>query len=152
MPLTIHITQRLPDADGLDPATRMEILQATVNAYCSFARRHKFAATYVWVREIARDGTGEHFHILVHVPSTVQRLFRSLAEARRPFPEIKVTPARDWLERLPDGRWYSTAAYIAKQMTPQARFKFCIPWERGGKVWGARMGMSRNLKRLLKCS
>jgi hypothetical protein len=40
--------------------------------------------------------------------------------------------------------------YIAKQMTPQAWYKFRVPREKGGKVWGARMGMSRELKALLK--
>lgn len=151
MPLTVHITQRLPNTDELEPALRLEILHATINAYRTFARRYKFPACYVWVREIAPDGTGEHCHILVHVPAKVQRLFQMRAEARRPFPEIKATPACDRLRRLHDGRWYSTAAYIAKQMTPQAWYKFQIPREKGGKVWGARMGMSRNLKALLKC-
>jgi len=150
VPFTLHITQRPPDTGGFDPAQWMEMLHATINAYCTYARRHKFPACYLWVREIAPDQTGEHFHLLVHVPSRVIRSFRARAEARRSFPEIKVTPTDERLRGLPDGRAYSSAMYLAKQMTPQARYKFQIPCEKGGKVWGARMGMSRNVKAMLK--
>jgi hypothetical protein len=150
MPLTVHITQRPPGADALSPSQRMEILQATINAYCTFARRHMFLSCFLWIREVEPDGTGEHFHILVHVPAKLVGTFRERAEARRSFPEIKVTQARERLWQLSDGRWCSTATYIAKQMTPQARYKFRIPCKKGGKVWGARMGMSRILRALLK--
>lgn len=148
-PLTAHITQRPPEIDSFDPSQRMEMLQATINAYCTFARRDKFLACYLWVREIAPDQTGEHFHLLVHVPLRVCRSFQERAEARRRFPEIKVTPSFERAKGLRDGRTYHSAMYIAKQMTPQARYRFEIPREKGGKVWGARMGMSRNLKAML---
>lgn len=148
--LTAHITQRLAHVDRLTPAERMKILQATLNAYSTSARRYGFVPAFLWTREIGPDGRGEHFHILVHVPPRLFAALRKSAEARRPFPEIMVTRARRYIRQLPDGRWLTSATYIAKQMTPQARYKYRLPRKSGGKVTGTRMGMSRNIKALLK--
>lgn len=149
MPLTTMLTQRPPAIDALSSPERMAILHCTIKAYCEFARRSRFSAAYVWVREIALAGYGEHFHFLFHVPAGQMARFRALANARRPYPETKVTFTRERLSRLRDGRWTNHAAYVAKQMTPQARFKFALIRQPGGRVDGKRLGMSRNLKALI---
>lgn len=145
LPLAVMITQSPPGVDQMSPAQRMRVLRATLNAYCAFARRNGFESTYLWVREIRPEGTGEHFHILVHVPALLVHRFSKLAQARRPFPEVEARHASEYSRMDRNGRWLSALTYLVKQMTPQARWKYDLQRQPGGKVIGKRYGMAQNL-------
>ena len=149
LPFTVMITQSPPDIDRTAPKERMRILRATLNAYCAFARRNGFKGNYLWVREIRPDGTGEHFHIVAHVPARRVRHFIAQAQMRRPFPEIEVRRVYEYSHADRYGRWLSALTYLIKQMTPQARWKYRLPRRPSGHLAGKRYGMSRNL---MQCS
>ena len=116
------------------------------NNYDGFARRRGFAPAHVWTRECYPDGTGEHMHMLCHVPAKLFAQFRRLAFAWMPCPkEVSVRKAgiREYQAR--DGKRHSSLFYIAKQMTPQAVFRTDLRRMKGGTIWGKRWNASRNL-------
>jgi hypothetical protein len=67
-PLNVLISVRPLDIDAMPPAERCRAFASFRNRLGVYARHRRFPPTYVGSREINHDGTGEHMHVLMHVP------------------------------------------------------------------------------------
>ncbi len=72
-PLNTLITVRPLDIDDLTPTKRCQVFAAFRNKLSGYARNRNFPPTYAWSREINSEGTGEHMHILMHIPPSIGR-------------------------------------------------------------------------------
>lgn len=149
LPLNAFITIRPANTDSLTPPERCKVYLRIKNKYGEFARRHGFAQTYIWTREIAPDGTREHLHLLCHVPCALLPKLLKLASGWMPLPgESDARPASQKVKWTPNGKAVSVITYIVKQMTPQAVFRRSYRRRKGGKILGDRCGFSRNMRKL----
>jgi hypothetical protein len=111
-----------------------------------FARGKLLSSTFVWSREINLDGTGEHMHVLMHMPSRHRAKFDELVTGWLPGPaEADVTTAHQKTRFTWDGRRLTAIGYVAKQMTPQAWFRRGMIRKAGGPIVGKRSGVTRDL-------
>jgi hypothetical protein len=146
-PLNALISFRPFDPDGrLTPEDHCRIYGRFRNKLGVYARQKGFDLTYVWTRESNLDGTGEHLHVLMHVPRRHWQQFRDQVIGWHPGPaEIDVTPA-DQRTRITDhNKRLSAVGYILKQMDSRAWFKRGLIRKKGGPVFGKRGGVSRNI-------
>lgn len=74
-PLNVLISLRPEKIDDLSPEERCLDFRAFRNKASGYARRHGFEPTFVWSREINPDGSGEHMHVLMHVPKRFRQHF-----------------------------------------------------------------------------
>jgi hypothetical protein len=111
-----------------------------------YARQHGFPFVAAWTRECNPDGTGEHSHVLMHVP---RRYFADLeGKVIGWFPEpgaADVRPAHQNVTLTENGNRMSAIGYIAKQMTPQAWYRRGLNRKAGGLILGKRGGVTRNI-------
>src|SRR4051812_5592975 len=78
-PLNRLVTFRPPDIDQMEPVERCRLFERLRNKAGQFARDHKFPFTGVWSREthpgVVGPATGEHMHLLMHVPRKWKKKF-----------------------------------------------------------------------------
>lgn len=143
--LNVLMTVNIAGFDARSDEAKAAARERILNNCGQFARRHGFPIVYVWTREAEVDGSGEHFHILLHVPRKFRTTFSACADRWLPDDEIDVRAADYRTRRAVDGRMHNVLLYIAKQMSPQACYR--TPWRRqkGGRVVGQRWGCSRSL-------
>jgi hypothetical protein len=143
-PLNVMITIR-PFEDR-DPAAHNRLAARIKNKLGVYARLHGFPFVAAWSRECNEDGSGEHLHILMHVPG---RYYTDLSTTViRWFPEPGATDVQRANQKVTltlAGKSMSSIGYIAKQMTPQAWYKRGLIRKRGGPVLGKRGRVTRNI-------
>jgi hypothetical protein len=111
-----------------------------------YARLHRFPPTFVWAREIHCDHTGEHLHVLMHVPDRLFGDFQQRLVKWFPGPgEMDVRAAHYRVTLTDSGKRKSAISYICKQMTPQAWWGRHLIRVAGGRILGKRGGVSANL-------
>jgi hypothetical protein len=119
--LNVFVSFRPIAGDGLAPVERCKLFARVRNKLGVYARLRRFPPTFVWAREIHCDHTGEHLHVLMHVPD---RLFGDFQQRlAKWFPGLGEMDARaaNYRVTLTDsGKRKSAISYICKQMTPQA--------------------------------
>jgi hypothetical protein len=131
---------------GLTPAERCRAFASFRNKLGVYARHRRFPPTYAWSREINPDGTGEHMHVLMHVPSKHRPHFDDLVVGWYSGPgEVDVTTANQRTRITHNGKRFSAIGYITKQMTPQAWYKRGLVRKAGGPILGKRGGVTKNL-------
>jgi hypothetical protein len=145
-PLNALVTIR--PFEDYDPMTFCTVAATIRNKLGVYARQHGFAFVAAWTRECNPDGTGEHLHILMHVPP---RYFARLEEKVIGwFPEpgaADVRRAHQHTVVTDTGNRMSAIGYIAKQMTSQAWYKRGLNRKAGGAILGKRGGVTRNIGR-----
>jgi hypothetical protein len=143
-PLNAFITIR---PTGIhDPADFCGLWRSIKNKLGTYARQHGFPFMAAWSRECHPDGSGEHFHVLMHVP---KKHFDKLStRVISWFPEpgvVDVEPANQRVTISDRGIRGSVIAYISKQMTPQAWYKRGLTRQKGGSILGKRGGVTINI-------
>jgi hypothetical protein len=146
LPLNVLVTCRPLDADEMTEKKRCERFAAIRNKIGVYARHHGFQATFTWSREINQNGTGEHMHVLVHIPTRRRLHFEDTVIRWLPEPgAADVTAAHYQTRFTASGKRLNAISYISKQMTPQAWYKRGLIRKAGGSVLGKRGGVSANL-------
>jgi hypothetical protein len=111
-----------------------------------YARQHGFPFVAAWTRECNPDGSGEHFHVLMHVPP---RYYQDLEEKVIGwYPEpgaADVRRAHQNVTLTENGNRRSAIGYVCKQMTPQAWYMRGLNRKAGGAILGKRGGVTRNI-------
>lgn len=93
-PLNVLLSLRPLDIDSMEPAARCQLFADFRNKLGVYARWCRFEPTFVWSREINPDGSGEHMHVLMHVPKRYRFHFEDLVVGWYSGPsEMDVTPA-----------------------------------------------------------
>src|SRR6185437_9204929 len=103
--------------------------------------------TYAWSREAHKDGSGQHMHMLIHIPARHRSHFEDTAIGWFDGPgEMDVRPAHQAIRFTDNGKRLSAIGYIAKQMSPQAWYKRGLIRSRTpGLILGKRGGVTINL-------
>ncbi|MBV9393513.1 MAG: hypothetical protein JOZ84_03790 [Methylobacteriaceae bacterium] len=147
-PLNLMISTRPIDVDELALVERCQLFAAVRNKLGVYARLRGFEPTFVWSREVNPDGTGEHMHVLMHVPSKYRAEFEQTVLGWLPgAAEIDVIRANQKTRFTWNGRRLSAVGYISKQMTPQAWYRRGLLRKPGGAVLGKTGGITKNLDR-----
>jgi len=95
----------------------------------------------IWSREANLDGTGEHLHVLMHIPAKKHAEFARIVFGWLPAAaEINVTRAHQGTRIAANGNRHSAVGYISKQMTPQAWYRRGLVRKPGGAILGKRGG------------
>jgi hypothetical protein len=143
-PLNVMVTIR--PFKELDRTTSCKLAANIRNKLGVFARQHGFPFVAAWARECDPNGTGEHIHILMHIP---QRKFEKLEwTVIGWFPEPGVTDVSRRDQKVfvtPNGKQKSAIGYITKQMLPQACWRRPRIRRAGGPILGKRGGVTRNI-------
>ena len=146
LPLNMLVTVKPREIDELTPEDRCEEWLRVRNKLRIYARQHEFAFAAVWARECRPDGTGEHLHVLMHVPASRRGHLEHILHRWFSGPdEIDIRSARNEVRRSASGKQLSAIGYVVKQMTPQAAFKRQLGRKAGGPIMGKRGGCTRNL-------
>jgi hypothetical protein len=132
--------------ENYSPRGYCELAATVRNKLGIYARQHAFLFVAAWARESHSDGTGEHFHVLMHVPP------KHLSDLKRkivgwfPGPEaVDVRPATQRISLTRTGLRMSAVGYLVKQMTPQARYRRGLIRKAGGPIFGKRGGVTQNI-------
>jgi hypothetical protein len=143
--LNVLVTLRPPGIDAIPQAARCKIWTRLLKKLAAFARA-RFPFTAVWAFEANPDGSGEHIHVLMHVPRKHRSRFDNIVDGwfDRPH-EIDVTTAHQMTRFTWDRRRMNAISYIAKQMTSQAWFQRGLIRKGGGPILGKRWGCTRNI-------
>ena len=113
-----------------------------------YARLRGFEPTFAWSREVNPNGTGEHLHVLMHVPAKHRSDFETTLMGWYPGPaEADVRKADQRTRFTYAGKRHSALGYICKQMTTQAWYGRGLTRKAGGPVLGKRGGTTKNLDR-----
>lgn len=145
LPLNTLVTFR-PIDDTFTPAELGSLFAKIRNKIGVYARQHGFQPAFAWSREVNPDGTGEHLHMLVHIPSRWLDHFTTTAIGWMPDAQaVDVQRAHYSVIKARDGKAHSAVGYISKQMTPQAWWRRGLRRVAGGKILGKRGGVSANL-------
>jgi hypothetical protein len=143
-PLNVMLSIR-PIAD-YDPTAFCQLAMRVRNKLGVWAKQRGVTFVAAWARECNQDGTGEHLHVLMHVPP---KHYSDLEEKIIGwFPEpgaADVRPAHQRVFVTETGKRMSAIAYIAKQMTPQAWYRRGLIRKAGGPILGKRGGVTRNI-------
>jgi hypothetical protein len=143
-PLNAMVTIR--PFEEYDPATICKVAVGIRNKLGVYARQHGFPFVAAWSRECNLDGSGEHLHVLMHVPP---KYFANLVDrviGWYPQPgAADVRRARQTIILTEAGNRMSAIGYIAKQMTPQAWYRRGLNRKAGGAILGKRGGVTRNI-------
>jgi hypothetical protein len=143
-PLNVMITFR--PFEDLDQKTCCEFAARLRHKLCIYARQHGFDFVAAWARECNRDGTGEHVHILMHVPPRHCADLEKKIIGWHPEPAAAdLTPANQRVVFTDNGFQRSAIGYVCKQMTPQAWYKRGLTRKAGGPILGKRGGVTRNI-------
>jgi hypothetical protein len=144
--LNAFVSFRPIAGDELAPVERCKLFARVRNKLGVYARLHRFPPTFVWAREIHCDHTGEHLHVLMHVPDRLFGDFQQRLVKWFPGPgEMDVRAAHYRVTLTDSGKRKSAISYICKQMTPQAWWRRGLIRVPGGKILGKRGGVSANL-------
>jgi hypothetical protein len=145
-PLNLLVTIKPARVDGIAPEERFGFWQDELKYLSQACRNDNVPHTYVWSREARQDGTGEHLHVLMHAPDGVRQTLAKGLGARHAGPgEVDVRRARTTGWRAKNGRHHSMPAYVAKEMSPQARFATNLNRKPGSPIAGKRCGTTRNV-------
>jgi len=145
-PLNVMVTVRPLEVGEMSPAERCRLFSRVRNKLGVFARGRRLKGTFVWSRECNADGTGEHMHVLMHVPSRHRPKFDELVTGWFPGPgETDVTTAHQKTRFTWSGKRLTAIGYLAKQMTPQAWYRRGLIRKAGGPIVGKRSGVTRDL-------
>ena len=145
-PLNVMVTVRPIGVNEMSPAECCRLFSKIRNKLGVFARGKHLPVTFVWSREINPDGTGEHMHVLMHVPSRHRAKFDDLVTGWLPGPgEVDVTTATQKIRFTWSGKRLTAIGYLAKQMTPQAWYRRGMVRKAGGPIVGKRSGVTRDL-------
>jgi hypothetical protein len=144
--LNLIVTFRPLTIDDMTESERCKCFAALRNKLGVYARCCGFPATFAWSREVHPDGTGEHMHVLIHVPTRRRLHFEDTVIRWLPEPgavDVRVAHYRTRLSA--SGKRLNVIGYISKQMTPQAWYNRGLIRKPGGSVLGKRAGVSANL-------
>jgi len=132
---------------SLRPATAFCKLASRVrNKLGVWAKQRGILFVAAWARECNQDGTGEHLHVLMHVPPKHYSDFEEKIIGRFPEPgAADVRPAHQRVFVTETGKRMSAIGYLAKQMTPQAWYRRGLIRKAGGPILGKRGGVTRNI-------
>lgn len=145
-PLNALISLRPVAIDTRAPLERWKLWAAFLNKLGIYARQHGFVFAAIWARECNPDGSGEHLHVLLHVPTRRRAHFEDILFRWWPGPgEIDVGLADYRVRFTANGRRLSAAGYVMKQMTPQAWFRRGLLRRAGGPILGKRGGCTLNI-------
>ncbi len=145
-PLNVMVTVRPIGVNEMSPVEGCRLFSRIRNKLGVFARGKHLPVTFVWSREINPDGTGEHMHVLMHVPSRHRAKFDDLVTGWLPGPgEVDVTTATQKIRFTWSGKRLTAIGYLAKQMTPQAWYRRGMVRKAGGPIVGKRSGVTRDL-------
>jgi hypothetical protein len=143
-PLNVMLSIR-PLAEH-DPTAFCRFAARVRNKLGVWARQRGVPFVAAWARECNQDGTGEHLHVLMHVPP---KHYSNLEEKIIGwFPEpgaADVRPANQRVFVTDTGKRMSVIGYLAKQMTPQAWYRRGLIRKAGGPILGKRGGVTRNI-------
>jgi hypothetical protein len=110
------------------------------------ARQHGFPFVAAWARECDPNGTGEHIHILMHVPPRKFGKLERTVMGWFPEPGAADVSRRDQKVFVTaNGKQKSAIGYITKQMLPQACWRRPRIRRAGGPILGKRGGVTRNI-------
>jgi hypothetical protein len=145
-PLNALISLRPLDCDDLSPLDRWLRWGCFLNKLGIYARQHGFKFVAIWTRECNPDATGEHLHVLMHVPKKWRSRCEETLFRWHPGPgEMDVGLADYRVRYTANGRRLSAVGYVMKQMTPQAWFRRGLLRRAGGPILGKRGGCTRNI-------
>jgi hypothetical protein len=145
-PLNVMVTLRPLAINDIPAAERRPIWNRLLNKLGVYARHYRFPWAAVWSFEINCDGTGEHIHVLLHVPSRRRAHFNNTVYSWFDDPSaIDVRTAYQLTSFTCDGRRMNAISYISKQMTPQAWWRRGLIRQSGGPILGKRWGCTRNI-------
>ena len=145
-PLNVMLTLRPLDIDQVAPNDCTAIWNKVLNKLGMYSRYYGIPFTAIWSREINRDGTGEHLHVLMHVPAKRRAHFEERVYGWYEGPsEIDVRPAHQMTRFTADGRRMNAITYITKQMTPQAWYRRGLIRQGGGPILGKRASCTQNI-------
>jgi hypothetical protein len=68
LPLNSFVSVRPIDIDDMSPAERCRRFAVIRNKLGVYDRLRGFEPTSIWSREVNPDGTGEHLHVIAHIP------------------------------------------------------------------------------------
>jgi hypothetical protein len=138
--LNAFVSIRPIDIDDMSPAERCRRFAVIRNKLGVYARLRRFEPTSIWSREINKDGTGEHLHVVMHVPSKHRSDFENTVLGWFPGArEADVTRAHQQTRLDSNGRRRSLVGYISKQMSPQAAWGRRGIRKPGGAILGKRV-------------
>jgi hypothetical protein len=149
-PLNAFLTIRPIDIDDMSPGERCRVFSAIRNKLGVYARLRGFEPAFIWSREANPDGTGtgEHLHVLMHIPAKHRADFEKTVFDWLPgAAEVDVGKAHQRTRIASNGKRHSAVGYISKQMTPQAWYGRGLNREPGGPILGKRGGTTKNLDR-----
>jgi hypothetical protein len=129
-----------------DPTDFCRFASRARNKLGVWARQRDLPFVAAWARECNPDGTGEHLHVLMHVPPQHYSDFEEKIIAWFPEPgAADVRPAHQRVFVTETGKRMSAIGYLAKQMTPQAWYRRGLIRKAGGPILGKRGGVTRNI-------
>src|SRR4051812_9269496 len=139
-PLNRLVTFRPPAIDQMEPVERCRLFERLRNKAGQFARDHKFPFTGAWSREthpgVVGPATGEHMHLLMHVPRKWQKAFDAVVVNWLPGPtsvKAGVAHYRKRLVTFPSGvHVFCSLGYIVKQMDSRAAYRNKFRSGKGG--------------------
>jgi hypothetical protein len=148
LPLNVMISVRPINIDEMTLADRCRAFAGVRNKLGVYSRLRGFEPTFVWSREANPHGTGEHLHVLMHVPAKHGQDFEATLIGWYPGPaEADARKAHQRTRFTWNGKRHSAIGYICKQMTPQAWYGRGLTRKAGGPVLGKRGGTTMNLDR-----
>jgi|1185.fasta_scaffold186631_1 hypothetical protein len=133
-PLNMLVTLRPLDIDDIASEDRTLVWRRLLNKLGAYARYRGFGPfTAAWARESNPDGSGEHLHVLMHVPLKHREHFELTVYGwYHGASEIDVRVRHQVTSFTADGRRKNAIGYITKQMTPQASYRRGVIRRRGG--------------------
>lgn len=151
LPLNWMLTIRPADIDALTIEERHKFWERTYKKLDQYCRARGFSFTAAWSRESNRNGSdaqGEHWHILLYLPTGSEEHFRKTVTGKSWFPgrhEIDLSP-RHQFSRWENSKRYNAASYLCKAANPRlVRADPSIPYRSSGPIFGRRAGVTRNL-------
>ena len=146
-PLNMLVTLRPLDIDDIASGDRTLVWKRLLNKLGAYARYRGFPPfTAAWARESNPDGSGEHLHVLMHVPLKHREHFKLTVYGwYHGAGEIDVRVAHQMTNFTADGRRKNAISYITKQMMPQAWYRRNLIRRRGGPILGKRAGCTTNI-------
>lgn len=142
----VLLTLRPRHMDSLSPEQRQAEWKKYRDRMAQFARYHGFTLVYIWSRESDRgSGTGEHLHMLVHIPPELQARFTTAIKRWAKHPdEVHIRDAGYTVWWTKRGHKRSARAYLTKNSFQAWRYKR-ETWKPGGPIMGKRVGWTTNL-------
>jgi hypothetical protein len=135
------------------PAERCRIFAKLRNKLSVYAGLRSFKPAFVWSREVNPDGSGEHLHVLMHVPARWRSDFEATLFGWFPGPaEAHLQKANQQTRLTYGGKRHSALGYICKQMTTQAWYRRGLTRKAGGPLLGKRSGTTKNLDRCARAA